>query len=150
MKIRDVSSANVNLPTRVEGEEKITRQLPAASFHAKMTSLSQDAHMKYMNDLVERITAQGLLVAKRADIKELQRYREMISELINETVGNAYAFSKGGTFDARGRHKVFALVKKVNEKLDALTQELLKNEAENLNLLDMVDDINGLLLDMMM
>jgi len=115
-----------------------------------MTTLSQDAHMKRINDLVQRITEQGALVAKRADIKELQRYREMISELINETVSNSYAFSKGGTFDARGRHKVFALVKKVNEKLDELTQEVLKNESDNLTLLDMLDGINGLLLDMLM
>ena len=50
--------------------------------------------------------------------------------------------------DRRGRHRVYGLVKLVDKKLDDLAQELMKEEKSGLNILAKVDEIKGLLLDM--
>jgi hypothetical protein len=43
---------------------------------------------------------------------------------------------------------VFAIVRLVNAELDTLAQELLKKEKDHLAILDKIDEIQGLLLDM--
>lgn len=114
--------------------------------HKHDTSTAE--YEKYIRDLTEKIHQQGRLVSGKADIAEFQKFRALITELLNETVSNAYAFCKTSQFDARGRHKVFATIRKVNKQLDELAAEILQNETDSIRLLNLVDDIRGLLVDL--
>ncbi len=144
--------SDVNLSLReIQPHPAAERAGPAPeqlAFHRHMTTLNEEGYRRHIEDLVGAITRQGELLGKRADIKELQKYREMITELVNETVSNSYAFTKSNAFDARGRHRVYAMIKKINVHLDDIAEEVLKEQADNLKVLDLVDDIRGLLVDM--
>ena len=59
----------------------------------------------YIQQMVGAITEQGEKMAKRADLSEFHRYREMIRKLLDEIVSNSYAFRKYRKFDTRGRNK---------------------------------------------
>ena len=50
-------------------------------------------------------------------------------------------------FDAKGRRNVMVLIKKVNVMLDEMAQQILQEQSENIRLLEMVDDIRGMLVD---
>lgn len=89
-------------------------------------------------------------MAQRADLREFHRYRDMIRQLMDEAVSNGFAFQKFRKFDARGRNKTFALVQRINAKLEEITEQLLKDEADHIALLRSVDDIRGMLVDMLM
>ncbi|HBU13055.1 MAG TPA: DUF327 domain-containing protein [Clostridiales bacterium] len=117
-------------------------------FKSQLTNEKQSAYLKHVSDLVAQIQKQGKLLSERADMGELQKYREMITKLINETVSNGFVFEKEGRVGANGRSKIFAMIKKINDKLDEMTQKLLESEKENISLLDDIDDIRGLLVDM--
>ncbi len=146
MKIQDV-----NMSLRETQPQPASERAPAAvpemAFTRHITSLNEENYQRHINDLVTAITEQGEKLGKRADIKELQKYRELITELMNETVSNSYVFTKNNAFDARGRHRVYAMIKKVNKDLDLLAEEVLKEQSDNLKVLDLVDDIRGLLVD---
>lgn len=128
--------------------EKTTETTGQQRFQRQLTSLSQEAYEERIRGLIDNITKQGDLLGKRADIKEFQKYREMVTELLNETVSNSYAFQKNETFDMRGRHKVYAVIKRVNKELDTMASELLNEENNNLRILDQIDDIRGMLVDL--
>lgn len=49
--------------------------------------------------------------------------------------------------DRRGRHRVYGIVKLVDKNLDDLAGELLKDEKDNIAVLEKVNEIQGLLLD---
>ena len=49
--------------------------------------------------------------------------------------------------DRRGRHRVYGIVRLVDKNLDELAQELVKDEKDNLAVLNKVGEIRGLLLD---
>jgi uncharacterized protein YaaR (DUF327 family) len=53
-------------------------------------------------------------------------------------------------FDAKGRHKVNFVIRTINENLEELTREILSEQQDNLRILQMVDDIRGLLIDLFM
>jgi uncharacterized protein YaaR (DUF327 family) len=65
-------------------------------------------------------------------------------------VSNGFSFNKFRKFDIRGRNKTFALISRINAKLEEITEQLLREEADHLSLLQSVDDIRGMLVDMFM
>ncbi len=103
-----------------------------------------------LNRLMSDIERQGEQLANSMDIKELRNYKKLISEFMNEVVNNSLKFSKQSHFDRRGRHKVYALVKKVNAKVEELSREFLKEEKDNIKILESIGNIKGMLFDMYM
>ena len=148
MKVRDVNSLMPELRGAHNADDKRQVQDTSRIFARTLTDMNQSAHTEKIQRMCEEIFKQGEVVAKKADVTELQRYRGMIQELMNETVSNGFEFTKAGSFDARGRHRVFATINKVNAKLDELTSELLKEQKDEIEVLHKVDDIRGLLVDL--
>ena len=103
-----------------------------------------------LNRLMNDIEKQGEHLARSMDIRELKKYKKLISEFMNEVVNNSLKFSKQSHFDRRGRHKVYALVKKVNAKVEELSREFLKEERDNIKILESIGNIKGMLFDMYM
>jgi uncharacterized protein YaaR (DUF327 family) len=147
MRVKDINQASNERIKSVSAEEKRSDKTAPMEFHRQLTDLNNANYENYIKELTDKIFEQGEIVAKKVDVHELQKYREMITQLLNETVSNAYAFSKTDKYDPRGRHKVFAMIKKVNDRLDQLTAEVLKKESDNIRMLDIVDDVRGLLVD---
>lgn len=118
----------------------------------KFTLLSkvEEADLKNkLNSMLETITSQGDKLAKHMDISDMRKYRESIKEFMNEIVTHSHKFSRENFLDRRGRHRVYGIVKLVDQNLDDLAQELLKDEKNHLNILGKIDEIRGLLLDML-
>ena len=51
------------------------------------------------------------------------------------------------SLDRRGRHRVYGIIRLVDENLDALANELVKDEKDHLGILGKIGEIQGLLLD---
>ncbi|MBO7336691.1 MAG: YaaR family protein, partial [Lachnospiraceae bacterium] len=64
-------------------------------------------------------------------------------------VTHSHKFERENFLDKRGRHRVYGMIKLIDENLDALTEELLKEEKDAMAILTRVDEIRGLLLDIM-
>lgn len=97
--------------------------------------------------MMEEITMQGKKVGKRMDIREMKKYRMLIKDFMNEIVTHSHEFSRENYLDRRGRHRVYGIIRKVDELLDDLAQELVKDEQDNIAILNKIDEIRGLLLD---
>ena len=90
---------------------------------------------------------QGDKLAKHRDIKDMKKYRGLVKEFMNEIVNRSHSFSRENFLDKRGRHRVYGIVRLVDEKLDELAKELVKDEKDNLGILNKIGEIRGLLLD---
>jgi len=111
--------------------------------------MAEDAgYEQYLKDLVDEIARQGERLAERVDIRELKIYKKLIAEFLDLAVGKSKKFSKRNLLDRRGRHRVFAIVKNINEEVEQLTQDVLNGEKDNLKLLQRLADIRGLILDL--
>ena len=148
MRIKEASTVFPSAHALGAAEEKLISTGFAQEFSRQKHDSDAAEYEQYLKALKSKILEQGEIIGKKADIAEFYKYRALISELLNETVSNAYLFSKTSQFDQRGRHKVFALIRKVNGKLDELAAKILKNEAENIRLLSIVDDIRGMIVDL--
>lgn len=128
--------------------EKIETQ--KGQFGQKLKKLSEEQYEVRLKQLLENIDTQAEKLAKTMDMKEVIRYKTMITEFLNEVTRGTHAFEKQNFLDRRGRHRMYGIVKKVNEQLDNLTQDVLKKESSNIKILKKIDDIRGMLLDLYM
>ena len=118
------------------------------SFRFTLTSAIEDADLQTkINRMLQDINVQGKLIARHMDIREMKRYRGLIKDFLNEIVNRSHKFSRENFLDKRGRHRVYGIVRLVNEKLDELAQELVKEEKDHLGILSKIGEIRGLLLD---
>lgn len=100
-----------------------------------------------LSTLMEEITHEGEKLAKRRDVKDMKHYRGLVKTFLNEVVTHSHAFSRENFLDRRGRHRVYGIIRLVDENLDQLAQELMKDEKDNLEILNKIGEIRGLLLD---
>lgn len=100
-----------------------------------------------LNSLMEEIDKQGERIAKHMDVADMRKYRSLVKEFMNEVVNRSHEFSRENFLDRRGRHRVYGIVRLVDKNLDDLAQELVKDEKDNLAVLNKVGEIKGLLLD---
>lgn len=103
-----------------------------------------------LQTLMEEITMQGSKLAKRRDIKDMKHYRSLVKAFLNEIVTHSHSFSRENFLDRRGRHRVYGIIRLVDENLDQLAQELMKDEKDQLAILNKIGEIRGLLLDIFM
>ena len=102
-----------------------------------------------LNFMLQEISAHGKKIAKHMDIKDMKHYRELIREFMNEIVNRSHKFSRENFLDKKGRHRVYAMIKLVDKNLDELAAELIKDEKDHLAILSRIDEIRGLLLDIL-
>ena len=100
-----------------------------------------------LTGMLEEITRQGDKLAKHRDIKDMKRYRALIKDFMNEIVNRSHAFSRENFLDRKGRHRVYGIIRLIDQNLDELAQELVKEEQDNLAILSKIGEIRGLLLD---
>ncbi len=111
------------------------------------SNIAEGELQAHLNSLMEQIDAEGKKLAKRRDVKDMKHYRGLVKEFLNEIVTRSHEFTRENFLDKRGRHRVYGIVRLVDENLDALAQELMKDEKDNIEILSKIGEIQGLLLD---
>ena len=142
----DMKVNQVQQPLPVETPEQV--QQTDDKFKFILTSKLEDEGLAArLNVMMQNISMQGRQISKKHDIRAMQRYRTMIREFLNEVVTRSHSFSRENFLDKKGRHRVYGIIRLVNQNLDALTQEMLKEEKDNITIMGIIGDIEGLLLD---
>lgn len=142
---------------RVNNTNQINKAVPPAqvpdtdgSFKFTLVShIEQQDLQARLQIMLEEISSQGDRLKKHMDIKDLKHYKGLIREFMNEIVNKSHEFSRENVLDRKGRHRVYAMIKLVDKNLDELAQELIKDEKDPLLILDRIDEIRGLLLDIL-
>ena len=147
MKVRDASTIGKS-HRAVTGGRKTSNG--AADFLSAAAAAEDRGVVERLRAKAGEIAAQGEKLADKVDIKELRAYKKLIADFMDEAVGNSRRFSRQSFLDRRGRHKVYAVIKKINEELDELTRDVLNDEKDRLKILKRLDDIKGLILDILM
>ena len=137
------------LAARFSEANKVTDKPVQEDFSFVLNKLNDGNLAARLHNLIGEISDMGKRITKHMDINDLKDYRRMVTNFINEVVTNSHEFSRENFLDRRGRHRVYGIVRMINKDLDDLAQELLKVEKDHLAILEIIDEIQGLLLDIM-
>ena len=139
---------NQMLPTQAVSET--TEQVKPADDQFRFTLMSRidDAGLQErLNLMFQDITMQGKKISKHMDVRDMKRYRTLIKDFLNEVVNRSHKFSRENFLDRRGRHRVYGIIRLIDDNLDALAEELMKEEKDHIAILGKIDEIKGMLLD---
>ncbi len=142
----DIKVNQLLKPMQIEQPKQ--QQQADGSFKFTLVSHIEEQELQVrLTALMEEITRQGNSLAKNRNVKDMKKYRGLIKEFMNEIINRSHSFSRENFLDKKGRHRVYGIVRLVNQKLDELAQELVKDEKDNLSILNKIGEIRGLLLD---
>ena len=150
VKINSINTADPGRFPARGSDVRAARGGAETTFQRTLTDLTQEKHSAKLQDMIKSIDEQGARLSERVDVKEFEKYRQLIREFLDEIVSNGYTFSKEDAYASRGRRRFIATVQTVDEKLDELGKEVISGQADNIGILHRVDDIRGLLLDLML
>jgi len=143
LKISDILAARFH-------ETNAVKERPLQDgFNLTLRRLSDEGLAERLQELITGIGIQGKRLSEHMNFNELRSYRNLITEFMHEVISHSHEFSRENFLDRRGRHHVYGIIRLVNGELDELAQDLLKSEKDNLAILERIDEIHGLLLDMM-
>ena len=141
IKVNEVSNA-----APVEGKTAVQPKDETFKFTLVSKIEEKDLQEK-LGSLMKKIDEQGERIAKHMDITDMKKYRSLVREFMNEVVTHSHEFSRENFLDRRGRHRVYGIVRLVDKNLDDLASELVKDEKDNIAVLNKIGEIKGLLLD---
>ena len=143
MKVADRRIDMANVAGARQPEESVDNE-----FGHRMGKKRVDGDFRVkLKNLLERIDMQAQKLSERLDIGELRRYRTLVTEFIDISVRHSTEYQKEHTLDGKGRHRIFGIVKKIDSELEALTRDVLKAQKDYIGVLAKLEDIRGLLVD---
>lgn len=145
----DIKVNNVNNPAPVDNVPQLQPGTDAFKF-ALISNIEEQDLQARLSGLMQEITRQGDAISKRKDIKDMKKYRSLVKDFMNEILNRSHKFSRENFLDRKGRHRVYGLIRLVDQNLDELAEELLKDEKDNIAILAKIGEIRGLLIDLIM
>lgn len=143
----------VNNVEQVAKAEEMTKNAPEANDDFKfalMSHIGEKDLQERLTLMMNEITMQGDKIKKRKNITDMRKYRSLIKDFMNEVINRSHKFSRENFLDRKGRHRVYGIIRLVDENLDKLAEELMKEEQDNITVLNLIGEIRGLLIDLLM
>lgn len=144
----DIKVNQINQVTQAEAAVPVKETDGAFKF-TLISHVEEQELQARLTTLMEEITMQGDKLAKKRDVRDMKRYRGLIKDFMNEIVNRSHSFSRENFLDRKGRHRVYGIIRLVDENLDELAKELMKDEQDHLAILAKIGEIRGLLLDIL-
>ena len=120
------------------------------NFHSQYGNQLKEDYRKRADKLVSDLENLGTGLLDHISITDFERYRGLLKELLTDIVRNAYAFSTEQIRDGAGHQRVFSARSVIDEKLYELGKTVLLQNSGRINYLSRVDEIRGLIMDMLL
>lgn len=143
----DLRVSQLQQPAQID--TKTTAPESDGSFRFTLLSSIQEQELQAsLAVMMEDITQQGNKLSRKMDIRDMKLYRKMIKEFMNEIVTHSHSFSRENFLDKKGRHRVYGMVKLIDQALDDLAEELMREEQDHIAILNKIGEIQGMILDL--
>ena len=149
MKIDSGMSRNAAL-TMTRSDTEMGVRGADTDFSMELADQEQSMSREAMDRLLEQIGEQGARLSKTPTFDELRSYRALIQSFIGEAVGSMYELRTQAGWDRLGRQKVYTSVRKIDKKLEELTEKIRLGQANQLDIIASHDAIRGMLVDLYM
>ncbi|CDF57808.1 YaaR family protein [Thermobrachium celere] len=127
------------------GENKqVSRTSTAASFSTALDLASKDQTEQNLQRMLNEIDRLGKRLIATRSVEDAREYKKRVQEYLSYVVKNAYVLKREiGPYS----YSLHVKIEVINEKVDALTKELLEQHKDTIELADKIEEIKGLLVD---
>lgn len=144
------------MPLRIDGttqSESLTRSSsasPRGDLDFTQT-LGQAQHLqrKELQDFLKQFDSKGKALAQNFSLADLTDFKTMVQSFLRSTFGQSRQLTEETFWDFRGRPKVLARIHQIDQSLEDLGKQVLETHSKPLEILDKIDEIRGLIVDLL-
>jgi len=136
----EISKIRRSTPVKQEGISINSK----SDFSKNFNFARQQKSEEQLKELLKSIKAKGNRLAVTKSYADVRAYKRAIKEYLESILGFMYTVKKDISF---WQTQYYVTVDTIDQKLEELTQMLLSEEKDNLNVASTVDEIAGLIVD---
>lgn len=144
MDVQKLGRTSLNKPV---SKNNTTGTEAKISFQEIMQRGRHSAEYERLGQLMQKIDDQGKTLSESRTVEELRKYKQLVKEFMDDAVKLGLSLEERKGFNRRGRTKVYKIVREVDRKLLDLTDAVLNEQKKSLDILNMVGEIKGLLVN---
>lgn len=144
------------MPLRIDGtqqSESLTRSgSPSPRGELDFTqAMGQAQHLqrKELQDFLKQFEVKGKALSQSFSLSDLTDFKEMVRSFLRSTFGQSRRLTEESFWDFRGRPKVLARIQQIDHSLEELGKQVIETHHKPLDLLQKIDEIRGLIVDLL-
>lgn len=142
---KDKSRISVSRKKKKESAHESVEMVHGRFYDELQLAETEELHLEF-DALVQQISEVGKRFGKNPTIELLKQYKSMIREFLEHVTDNMYHVEKHTS--GKLRQKIYTTARIIDQKLEALTELVLTQQARNIDLLATLDEIRGMLIDL--
>lgn len=136
----------INPVTSQSREQRTTtvKKSSGQEFSSNLDMAKREHAEKELQQLLEKINKLGVALKEKPTLQRIRDYKQQIRDYLSFVLKHYYKISQNyGQYSAQ----ILVRVEVINKKIEELTDEFLKQQQGNIDLVDKIDEIAGLLVD---
>ncbi|WP_093796194.1 YaaR family protein [Sporomusa acidovorans] len=146
MKVNNVGVSNQ--PVLADRDQANKSERTGDYFAADLLKSQEAQSTERMQQLLTQIDESGRRLSQMPTYGELKSYRELIRKFIGEAVSQAYSLEARTGWDRHGRQKLYTTIRKIDEKLAEMTEDVRVGQERQLSIMAKHDAVRGMLVDL--
>ena len=144
MKVNSDHQAGLDKPRN----EQVQRQRGGAQFGKMVAQHGEKLHSEQITRLLGDISSAGDRIARSRNMRDMARFKMLVRRFLKEAVESGLELKQSHTWNQYGEGRRLKVVKTIDEKILALSEDLLNEEKTAIDLLEQIGEIKGLLINL--
>nr|WP_207196467.1 MULTISPECIES: YaaR family protein [unclassified Peribacillus] len=117
-------------------------------FQQMVQTQDQKMQIQTLNRLIGDIEGAGQRLVRSRTFRELAKYKALVKRFVREAVEYGLELKQSTTWNQYGQSQPLKTVETIDARLVELSEEILNKEKSSLEILEMIGEIKGLLINL--
>ncbi|MCZ0875429.1 YaaR family protein [Peribacillus sp. AS_2] len=141
---------NHDIPIKPDKSRQDAKQFQTGNGRFQQMVQTQDQKMQIqtLNRLIGDIEGAGQRLVRSRTFRELAKYKALVKRFVKEAVEYGLELKQSTSWNEYGQSRPLKTVETIDAKLVELSEEILNKEKSSLEILEMISEIKGLLINL--
>ncbi|CEG24631.1 YaaR family protein [Peribacillus castrilensis] len=141
---------NHDIPIKLDKSRQDAKQFQTGngSFQQMVQTQDQKMQIQTLNRLIGDIEGAGQRLVRSRTFRELAKYKALVKRFVKEAVEYGLELKQSTSWNEYGQSRPLKTVETIDAKLVELSEEILNKEKSSLEILEMIGEIKGLLINL--
>lgn len=141
---------NHDIPIKLDKSRQDAKQFQTGNGRFQQMVQTQDQKMQIqtLNRLIGDIEGAGQRLVRSRTFRELAKYKALVKRFVKEAVEYGLELKQSTSWNEYGQSRPLKTVETIDARLVQLSEEILNKEKSSLEILEMIGEIKGLLINL--
>lgn len=141
---------NYDIPIKLDKSRQDAKlfQTGNGRFQQMVQTQDQKMQIQTLNRLIGDIEGAGQRLVRSRTFRELAKYKALVKRFVKEAVEYGLELKQSTSWNEYGQSRPLKTVETIDAKLVELSEEILNKEKSSLEILEMIGEIKGLLINL--